>query len=251
MRTRTLATLAAAAAVCAASASPAAAQNIEVGHIPQCLQAVPAAVSVQNAGTINLNVKVLRDGGLTQARADQIVADMVRSWTPLNMAVVADTSQAVNFSGTDAAGLIAQAKTLLGGAPPPGFDVVYVLTAKDQTLNGDAGNAGLADCIGGVAHDQHAFATGEDTSSLEFFGDIQFGPLTIGGFSAKVMAHEIGHLFGGHHHYANCAEGFTNAAEGYLSPCSLMFNDITLASFNFSAVNSRVVRGHGWWYARP
>ena len=55
---------------------------------------------------------------------------------------------------------------------------------------------------------------------------------------------------GAHHHYAKCVEGLTTEGEPReLSPCTLMFNAVDLSSFNFSQVNSTVVRGHAQLYA--
>ncbi len=70
--------------------------------------------------------------------------------------------------------------------------------------------------------------------------------------TAEVMAHEIGHLMGAHHHYANPVEGnLTSAGPNDLSPATLMFNAVNFASLNFSAVNASVVRGYAVNYAAP
>jgi reprolysin-like metallo-peptidase family M12B len=131
------------------------------------------------------------------------------------------------------------AKQYYGGHVPAGMDAVYA--ASDIDMSGTV--AGKADCIGGVRDDDSAFAAGEI--------DLAEVPLSILGVtmfqdqSAKIMAHEVGHLLGAHHHYANCAEGIpTETVPDALSVCTLMINDIGLASLNFSTLNGTIVRGH-------
>ena len=154
--------------------------------------------------------------------------------------------QGVSFSGDDAQGLIQQSKALFGGVRPAGIDVVYTLTSKDISAGGNNAVAGLADCIGGVAFPDRAFAVGEELDP----DSTGVGGLVIAAnLSAKVASHEVGHLFGGHHHYANCVEGLLSELGAELSPCTLMINAVDLSSFNFSAVNGLVVRGHAEAYA--
>jgi hypothetical protein len=155
----------------------------------------------------------------------------------------------VSFTGDDAQGLIDQAKALVGGERPAGVDLVYVLTSKDIQAGGNYSVAGLADCIGGVRFPERAFAVGEQIAE-----DRPVGPFvtTVAGTSV-VAAHELGHLMGAHHHYANCVQG-TSVAEMErleLTPCTLMFNAVNTASLLFSAVNTPVVRGHVVKYAAP
>ena len=143
---------------------------------------------------------------------------------------------------------IDQGKALFGGARPAGSDVVLVLTSKNIEADGAEQVVGMADCIGGVAFAENAFAVSE----VQAEDAVPFGPVTL--FSdlwAKVAAHEIGHLLGAHHHYANCVEGNTDIATGDGSPCTLMINDVGLASLGFSTLNGTVVRGHAEVYAAP
>ena len=246
MRKRFTTVMVIAAAALSLPSTPAAAAPIEVGHIPECLELVPAAISLQGNPT-TLDVRVLLDG-VSSTRGQQVLSAARESYAPLGI-TLNPTFQAVSLSGADAASLIAQSKALFGGVRPAGIDVVYTLTAKDISANGTGAVAGLADCIGGVAFPGRAFAVGEN------FKDDQsrlLGAVPLAGnLSAKVAAHEIGHLMGGHHHYANCVEGLLSEAGRETSPCTLMFNDIGLASFNFSAVNTLVVRGHSEAYAGP
>lgn len=146
-------------------------------------------------------------------------------------------------------GLIQDAKTLLKGQRPKGFDVVYVLSAKDlysgSSSDRDYSLAGVADCIGGVRYPDRAFAVGEYDKTFTAFG-FELPP----DFTAAVGAHEIGHLFGAHHHYATCSRPAAPVSDG-LDVCTIMFPDIGLAGLEFSAVNAAVVRGHAYEYATP
>ena len=55
--------------------------------------------------------------------------------------------------------------------------------------------------------------------------------------TAEVFAHEMGHLIGAHHHYANCVEGnLSSTDQNDLSPCTLMFPAVNFASLNFAAL---------------
>ena len=227
------------------AAVPASAEPIEIGHIPKCEEAVPAAVTIQPDGSVGLEMRVLLDGvGL--ARGQEIIGLVSQSYAPLGVSVV-PSFQTVSFSGDDAEGLINQSKALFGGVRPAGVDVVYTLTSKDITAGGNPAVIGLADCIGGVAFPDRAFAVGEELDPDSF--DLGGGLVVAANLSAKVASHEVGHLFGGHHHYANCVEGLLSELGAELSPCTLMFNAVDLTSFNFSAVNGLVVRGHAEAYA--
>jgi hypothetical protein len=253
MRTFAALTAAAAAAVLllvpnpSGAAPTASAAPIEIGHIPECIEAVPAAVAVPGQA-VNLDVRVLLDG-VSSSRGASVMADAARSYSPLGITLV-PSYQSVSFSGTEGQDIIDQAKATFGGARPAGSDVVLVLTSKDIEADGDPVLAGLADCIGGVAFPEHAFAVSE-----VFPDDGQpIGPLYVFDYklSGKVAAHEVGHLMGAHHHYANCVEGIpSEAADGDVSPCTLMFNAVNPSSFNFSALNGTVVAGHAQAYAIP
>ncbi len=144
--------------------------------------------------------------------------------------------------------LIALAKDQYRGRVPAGADAVYVATDLDVHSGGSRFVAGKADCIGGIRYMDRAFAAGEV--------ELDESPITIGptamfqDITAKILAHELGHLLGAHHHYANCVEGIpTEPVADALSLCTLMINDVGLASLNFSAPNGLIVRGHGVDYA--
>lgn len=221
----------------------------EIGHIPECLQAVPAVLPTGPPRPIALDVAVLVDGAPAIAPTS-VLATVEQSYRPLGITVRA-SFRSVAFSGSSASGLINQARSYFGGSRPAGSDVVLVVTDKDIEADGEDSVAGLADCIGGVAFAPRAFAVSEvfhpdrDRSVV--------GPLTLfNNLSAKVASHEIGHLLGAHHHYANCVEGIpSELTQLEVSPCTLMFNAVDVASLNFSTVNGLVVRGHAEAYARP
>ncbi len=232
----------------AGSASPAAAAPIEIGHIPECLEVVPAAISLQPGATTNLDTRVLLDG-VSAERGQAVFETAKRSYAPLGVNLV-PSFEAVSFSGTDAAGLNAQAKAHNGGQRPAGIDVVYTLTNKDIQADGNTAVAGLADCIGGVAFPDSAFAVGENLTVDEAVL-LGIPELTLArNLTAKVASHEIGHLMGAHHHYANCVEGLLTETDE-ISPCTLMFNIVDASSLNFSTLEGLVVRGHAELYAVP
>jgi hypothetical protein len=221
-----------------------AAAPIEIGHIPECLEAVPAAVAVPG-DAVALDVVVLLDG-VSSARATHIMNVAASSYSPLGISLRYGF-QTVGFGTDSASGIIQAAKDHFGGARPAGSDVVLVLTSKDIQDGGNTAVAGLADCIGGVAFPENAFAVAEVT--VDDAG-LPFGPVVLGyEMPAKIAAHEIGHLMGAHHHYANCVEGIASElAEADVSPCTLMFNAADLSSLNFSVLNGAVVAGHGQAY---
>jgi hypothetical protein len=224
------------------SAAPALAGAIEIGEVPVCTEALPAAVALPgDAATLPVRLLVLLDG-VTEARGTAVLARAQAAYAPLALTLRA-TYRAVSFSTSDGAAMIAAAKAAVGGARPDGTDAVVVLTAKDLTDAGDPSLAGLADCIGGVAHPTRAFAVAETTNGAE---DIVLGSDS----SAKVAAHELGHLLGGQHHLANCAEGVAESdLDGDLvSPCTVMFNVVNPTSLGFSVANAAVVRGHAEAY---
>jgi hypothetical protein len=230
------------------ASGPAAAEPIEVGHVPKCTEAVPAAAAIPvGAPPLSLDVRVLLDG-VGASRGAAVFETAKRSYAPLGINLT-PSFQSVNFSGTDAQGLINQSKALFGGSRPAGIDIVYTLTSKDIQAGGNNAVAGLADCIGGVGFADRAFGVGENFSTDE---SLAIGPTALArNLTAKVAAHEVGHLMGGHHHYANCGEGtLADPPPDELSPCTLMINAVDLASLNFSTPNGLVVRGHMEAYGR-
>ena len=220
-----------------------------------CVEVVPDSLSVNGVtdpgAMITLRVRILLDG-VSQSRAQQIVTQARTSYDSLGINLT-PTYQSVSFSGNDALAIIQQARSMFGGTRPSGVDLVHVLTSKDIEIDGDDTVAGLADCIGGVRFGNRAFSVSE-VEPLYPTGseNLPLGPLTLyANVSAKLAAHEMGHLLGGHHHYANCIEGAPSAAALEPGPCTLMFNVADFVSPNFSTLNGAIVRGHSVLYAAP
>lgn len=249
---RTLAPLAALAAGALIAVSPGSAEADPIVLPPildaeptlGCTQLVPHALSPDNT-PVRLDVRILLDG-VPQAEAAKAVTEMRTAYTPLSIDVVA-TYQTVSFTGLDAGGLTQQAKDLYGGKRPAGVDVVYTMTSKDITSEGSPlGNnvAGLADCIGGVRYADRAFAVGERFDDPTTGGTI---PLPVRQATGKTMAHEIGHLMGGHHHYAS-VEGLFALGPNVMT---LMGPTLSIISLKFSTLNSLMVKAHAQLYATP
>lgn len=129
-------------------------------------------------------------------------------------------------------------KDQFGGRRPAGSDVVYLAT--HHHLN----SGGLADCIGGIADPRHAFAIG----MLSFGGlagvsidpdpGLPDGP-PVSDSGAKLTAHEIGHLFGAHHHYGGDCRG----GSGRAGTCDVMLSlSPQTLGLHFGLVNGAVVR---------
>jgi hypothetical protein len=227
-----------------------------------CLEAVPSDIGlpgVTDAGqTIELSVMLLLDG--TDATvAGQLMARAAESYAPLGINLVLKKTKTVSYTSSVSEDLIAAAKATVGGVPPRGIDLVGVFTTKEmQAIAGGATVVGQADCIGGVRFDEHSFFVVSDIRSIEDPQTGTTGTLNSLGFNpnvdatAEVMAHEMGHLMGAHHHYANCVEGnLSSAGPNDLSPCTLMFNAVNFASLNFGVLSGAVVRGHAVSYAAP
>ena len=245
-------------------AAPVAAPALEFDDEVACLEPVPAAASApglsDDGRPVRLSVLVLLDG-VPEWRARRFVAAAARAYAPVRTTLaVTYASLAVPSQGAyrtyeggpvlhtvGADRLIELAKRRVGGTRPRGVDLVYALTAKDLFVGGPThadrsyGLAGLADCIGGVRYPTRAFAVGEvvpyeyDRTYAAYFRDA----------TAKVLAHELGHLLGAHHHYANCAES------GAPGACTLMFNFVDMATLRFSTLSAATVRGHSVRFAAP
>ena len=193
----------------------------------------------------------------TQVRKSLVVG--AKSYEPVDIALKYDSfallqpleDKAPRERTDNAEEIIALAKKQLGGKRPANVDIVYVVTDLDIQLPG-IGNAvaGLADCIGGVALPDRAFAVGE-TGVLTGDEGIGIGPVSFyKDLTAKIAAHEVGHLMGGHHHYQECGTAAPTAVgRGELGPCTLMTNAVDFQTLPFSTVNSIVVRGHAETWA--
>lgn len=217
-----------------------------------CLELVPHKAGIKgvtdDGSQVSLDVAVLLDGVSQQVASDAFAIAAERSYAALGITLNVVSYATVNFTTNVASAINTAAKAHFGGTRPANADVVYTMTSKNITdaVAGD-GVAGLADCIGGVEFDDRAFAVGEVLNS---FG---IGPIHFYVYgTAVVAAHEIGHLMGAHHHYANCVEGIlTELDKGEPSACTLMSNFADFDSLNFSVLNSAVVRAHAVQYAAP
>ena len=241
------------------SAAPASRRGFEAAETQDCLEGVPEQASItgvtDDGHNVDLDVRVLLDG-VSQKRGEEVMARAAKPYAALNITLRATFQQVdipaqrleSEFVGdperptSDTEYFFANEKALFGGARPPDADVVYLLTT--DRLPGTT--AGVADCIGGVRYADRAFAVGEE--------DVDTEPGTLAlcctWATAKVAAHEIAHLLGAHHHYANCAEGAPAAIEEpQLMTCTLMFNDVGATNLRFSTLEGAVVRGHALEFA--
>ena len=222
------------------------AQAFDLPDIPVCLELAPGAVAV-SAEPVTLQLRVVLDG-VSQDQGEAAVAAARSAYVPLNVALGV-SYEIAGFSSSDGAALIEEARRRYGGRRPVGAHAVYVLTAKDLYLMDETGArdtalVGLADCIGGIAYPEHAFAVGEAIADDPFGLGYAFGRNLAG----KTLGHEVGHLVGGHHHYANCVE---TVAELDDAPCTLMINDLGLAALRFSSLNGLTLRGHAQFAGSP
>jgi hypothetical protein len=212
-----------------------------------------AADGVDTTEPIELTVQVVLDG-VTTAEAGAIFAEAAKSYAPLGIDLKAVGYQNHSFGTSDGLAIIRATKALFGGVRPAGADIVEALVGYDIQQLGQTAIAGIADCIGGVAYADRAFLVAEGKTPT----DVAIGPAVFDYHAnPHVTAHEIGHLMGGQHHYANCVEGIeatdVHQDEGTVegSPCTLMFNAADFLGENFGTLNGAIVRGSASRYARP
>ena len=210
---------------------------------PAALDRLGAAAAGEPGSPLRMDLLVVTERRLLEGvRRD--VALAARSYAEVGVQVVARYRlvPSVPDLDEDSAAYLDWLKARFGGRRPAGTDVVYLAT--DRFL----GSAGLADCIGGIAHDEHAFAVGMTT--FDGLVGVEVGgvdepaatkPAKADG-GALLVVHEIGHLFGAHHHYGYyCAHA--RSAEDTARPCDVM--DTLLpqqTGLRFGTVNAAVVR---------
>lgn len=201
---------------------------------------------LETAPLLDLRVYVVLDG-ISLARGQKIMARVAEAYDTIGIDLQATYQEVsiepdaidddVGGTGQPAHGdgLLPSIKAAVGGARPWGTDVVYAMTSDNI-----AKAAGYAECIGGVRFAGHPFAVGE--AAIEPSEDTGVGNNNR---SAKIAAHEIGHLLGAHHHYANCAEQPKDLGGLFLAEyCTVMINDVGLMSLGWSMLESSVIRGH-------
>jgi len=133
-----------------------------------------------------------------------------------------------------------QVRRHYGGVRPPGVDVVDVMT--DLFAGGDA------DCIGGIAYAEKAFAVSNVHYTVQ--GAVPVDQVPAG----MVAAHEIGHLLGAQHQQVSCTEALpqevaTPATDGWAGPCTLMGPAALQDSETFSTLERNTIRAFVRAYA--
>jgi hypothetical protein len=216
---------------------------------------VLAAAAADDGRRIRLDVHVLLDG-VTEEAARSFFGLVAKPYEPLGIDVAPTFEDATGFFPADMSAstdLIAKARSRYPeGKVPAQWDIVEVLTNKDIQALGQSAVAGQADCLGGLAFKTRSYEVSEAATAGVDDAGVPIGPLTLDArLAAKVTAHEMGHLLGGQHHYANCIEGNdpTEELAGDTSPCTLMFNAADFVSLHFGTLNAKVVRGYALLYA--
>lgn len=129
---------------------------------PDCTQAVPTAWTLPTSADERkrLDVRVLIDvsQGITPAYAKEQLEPAATTFEPLGIDLHL-TYDTFHLTGEldDMWAVMERVKDHYDGRRPRAADVVYMLT--DQDIAGPV--AGMADCIGGIADAETAFAFGE------------------------------------------------------------------------------------------
>ena len=133
-----------------------------------------------------------------------------------------------------------QVRRHYGGVRPKGVDVVDVMT--------DNYAGGVADCIGGVAYPEKAFAVSNVHYTVQGAAPVDRVP------AGMVAAHEIGHLLGAQHQQVSCAEALPQelampSTDGWVGPCTLMGPAALQDSETFSTLERSTIRAFARAYA--
>ena len=227
------------AVVLLASASTASAQTIDdLEKRMDCSDFVPAATEpLPSSERIVVRVAVvLHDIDLATAR--ETLANAQRAYAPLNIQLE-PTYLYAYVPEREVEAVFAKLKSLFGGKRPAWAHAVLLLSAEDfppQTTGG-IDPAGVADCVGGITKPEESFAIAEVSENDN-------------ADEAEVVAHEVGHLFGAHHHYANCAMGSREQGT-YEDVCTTMFNDVLLQSLTFGPLEASTIRAYAESFVDP
>lgn len=183
-----------------------------------------------------LDVHVLMYG-IGQPEAERIMSYVAPVYEPLKIKVDATYERVeLKVDNDDADSYINASREAVGGQRPWHADVVYTMIGGEI----ESTVAGKVDCVGGIAYPEAAFGVGEALSETE--NDIRD--------SAKIAAHEIGHLLAAHHHFTNCAEGdHTYFPMEDWAACTVMFPDLFMVSLRFGTLEGIVVREYALEYA--
>ena len=203
---------------------------------------VSYALAPDDGHRVAIDALILLDGVTEQAGAELMAKvangysddgiDLIPSFRPVSLAP----------ASLDVDPMFDAIKAETGGEVPDGFELVHVLTDKD--INGWGG---YAYCVGGIQSRAHAFSWSEVRGQT--INIIRGVPAPVWFWGDDYLAaHEIGHLFGGGHDLANCAEGVAVEEGEVPAPCTLMHPNLNV-SYVFSTINRAVVRGHALDFA--
>jgi len=199
---------------------------------PDCDQIPPDHIPVIPADTakrLSLSVRIL-SAPADLAYARQEMTHLASTYRKIGIEVRLSYDTMTVPPGSNEPALLAAARAHYGGSRPRGIDVVYL-----GTNNTDGG---LAQCIGGVAYAEQAFAVGGLRPTLFGMPSVKAG---------LMAAHEIGHLLGAHHHYAQCG---VPTEPGALGPCTVMFPHPAGISGTFSILETAYIRDYTLRYAK-
>jgi hypothetical protein len=221
---------------------------VEIDNEPQeCLEATPTDVGVvgttDDGALIDIDVLVLLDEVSEQTALDMFSLAN-QAYEPLGLRLVPKRLRPWDYTGDpNAQRVISEAINTVKGSAPEGFDLVHVLTSTPLNV------FGIADCLGGVRYPDRAFSVSvvQPDRNIVFVGPVEGGRNHH--MSAKTLAHEIGHLLGGHHHLGSHVEG--EIPDGEPETATIMMSPRAVpASLRFSAANGAIIRGHADRYAR-